>query len=86
MVGKHKAIQALRPNSSYALIDNEVVWDDEVQSEPTAEEISAKQAELTQAEIDTAAQLVIDKASAKAKLMGAEYAPLTEAEADTIVI
>ena len=32
------------------------------------------------------AHTAIDKASAKAKLIAAEYAPLTEAEADTIVI
>ena len=51
MIGKHKVLQALRPNSAYALIDDAVVWHDEVQSEPTAEEISAKEAEL-QAEYD----------------------------------
>jgi len=51
MIGKHKVLQALRPNSAYALIDDAVVWYDKVQSEPTAEEISAKQAEL-QADYD----------------------------------
>ena len=84
MVDKAKAIKALRPNASFALIDNAVVWHDEVQSEPTADEISAKQAELTQAEIDTEAQLATDKANAKAKLIAGEA--LTEAEADTIVL
>jgi hypothetical protein len=84
MVGKHKAIKALRPDASFALIDNVVVWHDEVQSEPTADEISAKQAEMTQAETDAEAQKATDKANAKAKLIAGEA--LTEAEADTIVL
>ena len=56
----------------------------------TAEEISAREArkvtreEERLAEEAAVAQLVIDKASAKAKLIAGEA--LTEAEADTIVL
>ena len=65
----------------------------------TPEEVTAREAEEAQAQAEatakeearvaqeaTDAQTAIDKASAKAKLIAAEYAPLTEAEADTIVL
>jgi hypothetical protein len=56
---------------------------------PTQAEIDRRRnglAALKQAEADAEAQRATLKASAKAKLKSAEYTPLTEDEADTIVI
>ena len=47
---------------------------------------SAARAEAKVAQDAVDAQTAIDKASAKEKLTGAEYTPLTEAEADVILI
>jgi hypothetical protein len=43
---KHKALQALRPEAEWVLRGDELEWLDTVQTEPTAMEIAAKEAEL----------------------------------------
>jgi len=84
------AILKIRPDSQVSLIckdensdnfDNiEFNWNGEVA-------ISKSDIETKITEMETAdAQKVIDKANAKAKLQAAEYTPLTEDEAKTIVL
>ena len=58
-------------------------WDADI-DQPTAEEITAVEAEHQVVLDNAVAQKATDKASAKAKLIAGEA--LTEAEADTIVL
>ena len=83
----HEAIYELYPNvKSIKEIDNILTGYDENGTEVSLDmsAVNTKATEL-QAEADAKAQAKIDnKNSAKAKLMAGE--PLTEAEADTLVI
>jgi hypothetical protein len=54
IIDKAQAIKALRPNASFALIDEELVWHDTEQTQPTKTEINNKISEL-QAEYDALA-------------------------------
>jgi hypothetical protein len=93
MVDIIKAIVAINPDAKvYVNAEDfeQITWLDGT-AEISKADIEAKQAELAIAEADAKvakeaadAQLVIDKASAKAKLIAGEA--LTEAEADTIVL
>ena len=84
---QHEAIYKLYPNvKSIKEIDNVFTGYDENGTEVSLDmsAVNTKATEL-QAEADTKAQAKIDnKASAKAKLVAGE--PLTEAEADTLII
>ena len=84
---QHEAIYKIYPNvKSIKEIDNVFTGYDENGTEVSLDmsAVNTKATEL-QAEADAKAQAKIDnKASAKAKLMAGE--PLTEAEADTLVI
>ena len=44
------AIEALRPNAEWSLIDSTIVWHDKIQTQPTEDEVNAKIAELQTAE------------------------------------
>ena len=84
---QHEAIYKLYPNvKSIKEIDNVFTGYDENGTEVSLDmsAVNTKATEL-QAEADAKAQAKIDnKASAKAKLMAGE--PLTEAEADTLIL
>ena len=88
------AIVAINPSAEVSMADagdiNSITWLGGTAEISTAD-IEAKQAELVIAEADAKVaedaakeQKVIDKASAKTKLIAGEA--LTEAEADTIVL
>ena len=51
IIDKAQAIKALRPNASFALINEELVWNNTEQTQPTETEINNKISEL-QAEYD----------------------------------
>ena len=82
------AILGLKSDAYFQMEDsddiNTITWLDGNPTNITNEQITTKQAEMTQAEADATAQKATNKANAKAKLMAGEA--LTEAEADTIVI
>ena len=88
MITIEKTILSINPNASMKVIyddnDNfEIEWHNDT-TPISKEDILAKQSELQTAE-DAEVQAKIDlKASAKAKLIAGE--PLTEEEADTIVL
>ena len=44
------AIEALRPNAEWSLVDSTIIWHDKIQTQPTEDEINAKIAELQAAE------------------------------------
>ena len=80
-----KAIQSINPNAEVSVGGNDVndiTWHNGTTPIPKAD-IEAKMAELPTAEEEATAKENL-KASAKAKLIAGE--PLTEAEADTLVI
>jgi hypothetical protein len=52
MIDKAYVIKLLRPNSSFALINNKIEWHDSEQTQPTETEINNKTLEL-QADYDT---------------------------------
>ena len=77
------AISAINPNAIFSTRDNEVTWLDGT-TPINDEDIQAKKLELeSQEEANKQAKADL-KASAKAKLIAGE--PLTEEEADTIVL
>jgi hypothetical protein len=77
------AISAINPNAIFSTRDNEVTWLDGT-TPISDEDIQEKKLELeNQEEINKQAKADL-KASAKAKLIAGE--PLTEEEADTIVL
>ena len=77
------AISAINPNAIFSTRDNEVTWLDGT-TPISDEDIQAKKLELeSQEEANKQAKADL-KASAKAKLIAGE--PLTEEEADTIVL
>ncbi len=47
---KGNAIEALRPNAEWSLVDSTIIWLDKIQTQPTEDEINAKIAELEAAE------------------------------------
>ena len=47
---KGNAIEALRPNAEWSLVDSTIIWLDKIQTQPTEDEINAKIAELEVAE------------------------------------
>ena len=79
IISTGQAIKAINPNAKYHIINDEINWLDGT-AEISQADIDAKKAEL-QAIEDNKPNL---KASAKAKLIAGE--PLTEEEADTIVL
>ena len=83
-----KAILSLKNDAHFQMEDsddiNTITWLDGNPTNITNEQITTKQAEMTQAEADATAQKATNKANAKAKLIAGEA--LTEAEADTIVL
>ena len=46
IIDKAQAIKALRPNASFALINEELVWNNTEQTQPTETEINNKISEL----------------------------------------
>ena len=82
-----EAIYAINPNWSGTVTGNtedELVIDWNGQAEISKSDIQAKITEMETAEANEAQAKIDLKASAKAKLIAGE--PLTEAEADTIVL
>jgi len=80
-----KAILKINPNAEASTMDNDIdkiTWHNGTTAIPKAD-IEAKMAELPTAEEERIAKENL-KASAKAKLIAGE--PLTEEEADTIVL
>ena len=80
-----KAILEINPNAEVSVLDNDInkiTWHNGTTPIPKAD-IEAKMAELPTAEEEAAARENL-KASAKAKLIAGQ--PLTEEEADTIVL
>ena len=80
-----KAILKINPNAEFTIIDNDInqiSWKNGTTPIPKAD-IEAKMAELPTAEEEATARENL-KASAKAKLIAGQ--PLTEEEADTIVL
>ena len=47
---KGNAIEALRPNAEWSLVDSTIIWLDKIQTQPTEDEINAKLSELQAAE------------------------------------
>ena len=85
-IAKGTAILAINPNAKYNIYNDDLdnmEWLDGTTPISKAD-IEAKVTEMTEAEEARIAQLAIDKASAKTKLMAGEA--LTEAEADAIVL
>ena len=81
-----KAILKIDPNAQVSVNAedlNQITWHDGNPNNITASQIEAKMAELPTAEEEAAAKENL-KASAKAKLIAGQ--PLTEEEADTIVL
>lgn len=79
------AILKINPNAQVSVSDddiNSIIWENGTTPIPLAD-IEAKMAELPTAEEEAAAKENL-KASAKAKLIAGQ--PLTEEEADTIVL
>ena len=80
-----KAILKINPNAEFTIIDNDInkiTWNNGTTPIPKAD-IEAKMAELPTEEEERIARENL-KASAKAKLIAGQ--PLTEEEADTIVL
>ena len=80
-----KAISKINPTAQATIVNNDIntiVWENGTTPIPVAD-IEAKLAEMPTEEEERQAQANL-KASAKAKLVAGE--PLTEAEADTIVL
>ena len=80
-----KAILEMNPNAEVSVLDNDInkiTWHNGTTPIPKAD-IEAKMAELPTAEEEAAARENL-KVSAKAKLIAGQ--PLTEEEADTIVL
>ena len=88
-ISRDKAILAINPDAIFNLINEtadgyeSIDWLNDTTPIPAAD-IEAKLAELQAEEDAKVAQKETDKANAKAKLIAGE--PLTEAEADTIVL
>ena len=88
-LSRTKAIYALNPDAEYVMKNETVDGYDSIEWQNgtapiSSEDIEAKLAELQAEEDAKVAQKETDKANAKAKLIAGE--PLTEAEADTIVL
>ena len=87
-----KAILELNPNiavtvKGYETIDecfNNAIFENEADKTMSLEDVKAKVSEIETAEANAITEKENLKASAKAKLIAGE--PLTEAEADTLVI
>ena len=80
-----KAILKINPNAEVSVSDNDIntiIWENGTTPIPVAD-IEAKMAELPTAEEEATARENL-KTSAKAKLIAGQ--PLTEEEADTIVL
>ena len=80
-----KAIQSIKPNAQFSFTEDDLdtlTWENGTTPIPKAD-IEAKMAELPTAEEEATARENL-KASAKAKLIAGQ--PLTEEEADTIVL
>ena len=77
------AILAINPNAIFSTRDNEVTWLDGT-TPISDEDIQAKKIELENQEAQNKIDKENLKISAKAKLVAGE--PLTEAEADTLVV
>ena len=84
MITKTDAIIALDANAEVQIENDVVTWLDGNPNNITEEQILAKITELEEAEETAKANEESLKASAKAKLVAGE--PLTEAEADTLVM
>ena len=83
-ISKDQAILSLVPNASFSKKDNVISqWEDK-RTKPTEAEIQAKITELETAKVNEEQAKADLKASVKAKLIAGE--PLTEEEADTIVL
>ena len=86
----NKAIKAIAPTASFSLSGNDensmeiLNWSDNNISQPTDAEVKSKITEMETAEVNEKQAKEDLKASAKAKLISGE--PLTEEEADTIVL
>ena len=86
----NKAIKAIAPTASFSLSGNDensmeiLNWSDNNISQPTDAEVKSKITEMETAEANEKQAKQNLKASAKAKLIAGE--PLTEEEADTIVL
>ena len=86
----NKAIKAIAPTASFSLSGNDensmeiLNWSDNNISQPTDAEVKSKITEMETAEANEKQAKQNLKASAKAKLISGE--PLTEEEADTIVL
>ena len=81
-----EAILKINPNAQVSVVEddiNQITWHDGNPTNITKAQIEAKMAELPTAEEEATAKENL-KASAKAKLIAGE--PLTEEEADTIVL
>jgi len=81
MITTVDAIRSLAPGASYAIIDDQIVWNSPDITQPTQAEIDAEIARLQEAQEAEAAQKATDKASANAKLKGLG---LTDAEIEAI--
>lgn len=68
MITTVDAIRSLAPGASYAIIDDEIVWNSPDITQPTQAEIDAEIARLQEAQEAEATQKAADKESANQKL------------------
>jgi len=83
MASKSRAIKAINPDAEYNITDGVIEWLNGT-PEISDADIQAKRIELDTAEENAITEKEDLKASAKQKLINGE--PLTEEEADTIVL
>ena len=81
MITTVDAIRSLAPGASYAIIDDEIVWNSPDITQPTQAEIDAEIARLQEAQEAEVTQKAADKESANQKLRDLG---LTDAEIEAL--
>ena len=82
MITNVDAIRSLAPGSSYAIVDDEIIWNSPDITQPTQAEIDAEMLRLQEAQEAEAVQKASDKESGNQKLRDLG---LTDAEIDALI-
>lgn len=82
MITNVDAIRSLAPGASYAIVDDEIIWNSPDITQPTQAEIDAEMLRLQEAQEVEAVQKAADKESGNQKLRDLG---LTDAEIDALI-